>query len=84
MTLLALVALAQRQEFPGLFEVLELNLYYELAAGERGTKIQRQLKSMLKSVPFVENGLFRVGGGLQQSSEPYDAKHPSILPKNII
>ena len=76
--LLALIALAQQQEFPGLVEALELHPCYELAAEERGTDIQGQLKPMLKFCPFVENGLFRLGRLLQRSREPYDAKHPII------
>ena len=80
--LLSLIALVQRQEFPGLVEVLASHTYYELAAGERGTEQQGQLKPMLKCCPFVENGLLRVGGRLQRSSEPHDVKHPIILPKN--
>ena len=60
--LLSLIALAQQQEFLGLVEVLASYPYYELAAGERGTQLQGQLKPMLKCCPFVENGLLRVGG----------------------
>ena len=80
--LLLLIALVQTQEFPGLVEALASHPYYEVAAGERETELQGQLKPMLKCCPFVENGILRVGRRLQRSSKPYDAKHLIILPKN--
>ncbi|XP_015377361.1 PREDICTED: uncharacterized protein LOC107171626 [Diuraphis noxia] len=41
-------------------------------------------KSVLVQLhPFLDaNNLLRVGGRLQQSSQPYDSKHPLILPGN--
>ena len=44
--------------------------------------MQGQLKPILNCGAFVENGLLRVGGRLQQLSKPYNAKHPIILPNN--
>ena len=35
----------------------------------------------MKYCPLVENDLMRLGGRLQRSKEPYDMKHPIILPK---
>ena len=79
--LLALISLSQRQEFPGLIEALKLYPYYEIAAGKCGKELKKLLKPLVKYCPFVENDLMRLGGRLQRSEEPYDIKHPIVLPK---
>ena len=80
---ISLIALAQRQEFPGLVEALASYPYYKMAARERGTKLQEQLKPMLKCCPFVENGLLRVE---RVCTDQVNHKMPSIqsfCPKTV-
>ena len=78
--LLALISLAQRQEFGGLVKALERHLYHKIDSGECGKDLKRLMKPILKYCPFVEAGILRIGGRLQRSGESYDVKHPIILP----
>ncbi|XP_063923785.1 uncharacterized protein LOC135137936 [Zophobas morio] len=39
-------------------------------------------KPFRKLSPFLDDGLIRVGGRLQQSELPYEAKHPLLLPRS--
>ena len=79
---LALIALAQRQEFPGIVEALSTHPYHQLFSGKHGSSLQILIKPLIKYCPFVGNGVMRIGGRLQRSNEPYDLKHPIILPRN--
>ena len=80
--LLALISLAQRQEYPGLVEALQLYPYSEVAFGRLGKALKEELRSLIKFCPFVENGVMRIGGRLQRSDESYNFKHPILLPKD--
>ena len=80
--LLALISLAQRQEYPGLVEALALHPCSEIASGCHGREIKDELQPLIKYCPFVENNIMRIGGRLQRSDEAYDAKHQKILPRN--
>ena len=80
--LLALISLAQRQEYPGLVEVLQLYPYSEVAAERLGKALKEELRSLVNFCPFVESGLMRIEGRLQRSDESYNFKHPILLPKN--
>ena len=45
-------------------------------------KTMKKSSSLYKLDPFLdEDGVLRVGGRLGKSSDPYDVKHPVILPK---
>ena len=52
--LLALISLAQRQEFPWLVEALESKPYYDIASGKCGVTLREELKPLVKYCPFVE------------------------------
>ena len=59
----------------------------ECLAEDRNDLLHGGLKKksqLLKLQPILHNGLIRVGGRLQFSSLPNDAKHPVILPKHHI
>lgn len=80
--LLALISLAQRQDFPGLIEALDSKPYFKIAAGDLGHELKDQIKPLVKYCPFVKNRVMRLGGRLQRSNEPYDFKHPIVLPRD--
>ena len=80
--LFVLISLAQRREYPGLVEVLQLYPYSEVASGRLGKALKEELRSLVKFCPFVENGVMRIGGRLQRSDELYNFKHPILLPKD--
>ena len=67
--LLALISLAQHQEFGGLVKALERHPYHKIESGECG-----DMKPIVKHCSFVEAGILRIGGGLQRSGESYDVK----------
>lgn len=46
------------------------------------SKKQLRTSSLHKLNPFIEKGLIRVGGRLENSNMSYSAKHPVILPKD--
>ena len=52
----------------------------EIAALQAGKNIPKH-SAIRGLTPFLENGLLRVGGRLQQSELTTDAKHPIILPR---
>ena len=78
-TLLALLSLAQRQEYPGLVEMLQLYPYSEVASGRLGKAPKEELRSLDKFCPFVENGVMRIGGRFQRSDKLYNFKHLILL-----
>ena len=80
--LLVLISLAQRQEYPGLVEVLQLYPYSEVASGHLDKVLKEELRSLVKFCPFVENGVMRIGGRLQRSDELYNFKHLILLAKD--
>ena len=80
--LLALISLAQRQDFPGLIEALDSKPYFKIASGDLGQELKDQIKPLIKYCPFVKNRVMRLGGRLQRSNEPYDFKHPVVLPRD--
>ncbi|XP_074645891.1 uncharacterized protein LOC141902151 [Tubulanus polymorphus] len=51
--------------------------FNRLASG----KTVKRSSQLYKLGPFVENGLIRVGGRLENAQMPYDAKHPIVVPK---
>ncbi|XP_055681857.1 uncharacterized protein LOC129789234 [Lutzomyia longipalpis] len=52
---------------------------------QNGTLSRSKWKTLAQLAPFVDdNGLIRVGGRLQHSSELYAAKHPILLPKSAL
>ena len=58
------------------------NEVLSLSQKEQNAKLPRQ-SSLLKLDPFIdEQGLIRVGGRLENSTLPFDVKHPIILPKH--
>ena len=58
------------------------NEVLSLSKKEQNAKLPRQ-SSLLKLDPFIdEQGLIRVGGRLENSTLPFDVKHPIILPKH--
>ena len=53
-----------------------------LSLKEQNAKISRQ-SSLLKLNPFIdEEGLIRVGGRLENSTLPFEVKHPIVLPRS--
>ena len=51
-------------------------------------KLQKLKKASIKSnscihrlVPFIDNGILRVGGRLKRADLPHETKHPGILPQ---
>ena len=79
--LLALISLAQRQEYPGLIEALESHPYDDIASGKLGVALKEELQPLVKFCPFVKDRVMRIGGRLQRSEETYDIKHPIVLPR---
>ena len=66
-----LISQVQRSTFGDEIELLTAN---EAVKGN---------SKLVKLDPFMdENGLIRVGGRIQQSSEPFEIKHPIVLPKD--
>ena len=58
------------------------NEIISLSQKEQNAKISRQ-SSLLKLDPFVdEQGLIRVGGRLENSTLPFEVKHPIVLPRS--
>ena len=58
------------------------NEFISLSHKEQNPKVSKQ-SSLLKLDPFVdEQGLIRVGGRLENSTLPFEVKHPIILPRS--
>ena len=79
--LTAVIRIAQRQALGNVIGELEncgidAAIKFAKLDGEK-----TQLKSLRKLLPFLADGVLRVGGRLQHSSESYEFKHPVILPK---
>ncbi|XP_055714311.1 uncharacterized protein LOC129808557 [Phlebotomus papatasi] len=57
-----------------------------ITAVQRGTLDRHPKYKFIRRLrPFLDDdGVLRVGGRLENSSEPYDAQHPKILPKGIL
>ena len=80
--LLALIRILQLQEFPGLIEALERYPSHEVAKGKAGSVPRQAIQPLLKYCPIVLDGVIRLGGRSQRSSQPMDFRHPIVLPKN--
>ena len=81
--LLAILAVVQKQEFPKAFSVLPEQVSPDDSTNditEEMLKDHKELKGLQKLSPFVSDGLLRVGGRLRNSSLPFDAKYPILLP----
>ena len=79
--LLALISLAQRQEYLGLIEALESHPYDDIASCKLGVALKEELQPLVKFCPFVKDRIIRIGGRLQRSGKTYDIKHPIVLPR---
>jgi hypothetical protein len=68
----AILVYSQREAFAGEISCL---------ANKSGIGV-RKTSSVYKLDPTMEDGLIRVGGRLNKSAMPENAKHPILLPKN--
>ena len=80
--LLTLIRVVQQQEFPHLVEALEVYPSHEVAKGKAGSIPKQAIQPLLKYCPIILDGVIRVGGRLQRSSQPKDFRHPIVLPKS--
>ena len=70
----------ERHTFKELQHTAFKNEITSLSQKEQNAKISRQ-SSLLKLDPFVdEQGLIRVGARLENSTLPFEVKHPIVLP----
>ena len=58
-----------------------MNSFHKIASGKCGKDLQNLMKPLVKYCPFVKEAIMRMGGRLQRSDEPYDIKHPIVLPR---
>ena len=73
---------AERHIFKEMRRAAFKNKITSLSQKEQNAKISRQ-SSLLKLDPFVdEQGLIRVGGRLENSTLPFEVKHPIVLPRS--
>ena len=79
--LLTMIRLAQQQSFPSIVKALEAHPWHEVAKGKGGENAKRTLQPLHNFCPFIADGVIRIGGRLQRSNLPMDAKHPIVLPK---
>jgi hypothetical protein len=69
---------AQRSKYQEEIETLTRN-DQQVKSGRRKDRVKRS-SSLFKLDPFIEDGLLRVGGRLQNAEIDENSKHPSILP----
>ena len=73
---------AERHIFKEIQRKAFKNEIASLSRKEQNAKISRQ-SSLLKLDPFIdEEGLIRVGGRLENSTLPFEVKHPIVLPRS--
>ena len=73
---------AERHIFKEIQRKAFKNEIANLSRKDQNAKISRQ-SSLLKLDPFIdEEGLIRVGGRLENSTLPFEVKHPIVLPKS--
>ena len=56
--------------------------HYATELKQLATKNVARTSKLLKLDPFIDKGIIRVGGRLQEANLSYDAKHPILLPKD--
>ena len=80
------IKMAQNEAFREEIQLLRgVNVKLQIAdqdVNKNKIKTMKKSSSLYKLDPFLdEDGVLRVGGRLGKSSDPYDVKHPVILPK---
>ena len=69
-----LVKYVQAKEYPDWINYLS----------RKTTREVKETSSLWKLSPFLQDGLIKVGGRLENSSFSYEVKHPIILPQNFL